>query len=393
MSGTFIPTATRASQKVPYFATTTGSPQVITASTIAVVGDSNDIGITMLNDSQIIFASGAVPGADSYGMSIYNGVSTSSGVAPVVNALGVYNFGNGTYGSLLAGDIVLAGKGTVNTASGVFPVISGDSSQNISMRGNSLDLQFSTITNSLAGNSILTFADTVAIRPAGASGAGALAITNGSASSNLNTYQLAVNGDGALGGNLALTRFQGGSSFPVYNIDNNGNMLFQDPGAIIYADNLSTIALQAGSVVVPSQGRSLVSSGSPIPQANLNSGATVANINFAGSIGEFIPVTTGGIYSLQGTLAVTGSAGLSRGFTVNVVSTDGVTAGLSYPIYNATNTAVYSGTGALAGVQIPICAVFKATDNKVSVSCACPGLTGGETLGFAMSLTTISRLV
>ena len=392
MSGALLPNITRNSAVQPLYDPYGSDPADVNvvASTITVSGGAGGLGITMLNDAGIVFASGAAPGADSYGMNLNANISTSSGV---VNAASIYNYGTGTMGTLQVGNIAVSGAGTAAPASGTFAVIGGDSSQNMSMRGNTLDLQFSTITNSLAGNGIITFADSVFVKPSGSTGAGSVSILNGSASSNFNQYTLAVNGDGAGGGELALTRFQGASSYPVYNIDNDGNMLFKDPGAIVYADNLSTIALQAGSIVVPNQGRTLVSSGSPIPSAALNSGATIANIDFAGSVGQFIAVTTGGIYSLQGTLSVTGSAGLNRAFTVNVVSTDGVTAGLSYPIYNATNTTVYSGTGALTGVQIPICAVFKATDNKVSVSCSCPTITGAETLDFAMSVTTISRLL
>jgi hypothetical protein len=392
MSGTFVPTATRASVKVAYFATETGiNVSSINANTLTIDGDGSGTGISMLNNADIIFADGATVGANAMAIANFDGnISTLAGVK---TPLSIYDYGNGTYGTTQVGGLIVSGSATSNTASGSFAIIDGNNTADLSIASRVLDLQVSSITNTL-GN-FVQFEENLFVRPpiGQTTAGGSVSIVNGAGCSNFNQYSLTVNGDGALGGQLALTRFQGVSSYPVLNIDNDGNMLFKDPGAIVYADNLSTIALQAGSIVVPNQGRSLVSSGSPIPSASLNSGATVANIDFAGSVGEFIAVTTGGVYSLQGTLAVTGSAGLSRAFTVNVVSTDGVTAGLSYPIYNATNTAVYSGTGALAGVQIPICAVFKATDNKVSVSCACPTITGAETLDFAMSVTTISRLV
>jgi hypothetical protein len=256
-------------------------------------------------------------------------------------------------------------------------------------------MNVSTITNPSAN--FIQFQETVIVRPpigSAVSVPGSLSLFNNTGASNFNQYTMAVNGDGANGGQFTMTRFQGGSSFPVFNIDNDGNMLFQDPGARVYADNLSTIALQAGSIVVPGQGRTLISTGSPVPSASLNSGATVANVDFGGSIGQFIPVTVGGVYCLQGSIAVTASAGLTTPFTVNVVSTDGVSPGTNYPVYSGISTAPYAtGGGTMATVYVPITTTLKAGFDKISVSVACAGLTGGETLVVDMGAVTLVRIV
>jgi hypothetical protein len=393
MSGTFLPTATRASVKVAYFATETGiNVSSINTNTITVDGDGAGTGISMLNNADIIFADGATVGANSMAIANFDGgISTLAGVK---TPLSIYDYGNGTYGTTQVGGLIIGGSASTNDGSGSFAIIDGNNTADLSIASRVMDLQVSSITNTL-GN-FIQFEENLIVRPplGQTTAGGSVNIFNGASCSNFNQYSLTVNGDGALGGQLALTRFQGGSSYPVLNVDNDGNMLFKDPGAIVYADNLSTIALQAGSIVVPGQGRTLISTGSPVPSVTLTNTGTVGNVDFGGSIGQFIPVTVGSVVCLQGAIAVTASAGVSTPFTVNVVSTDGVSPGVNYPVYSGIGTAPYAtGTGSMASIYVPITTTLKAGFDKISVSASCPGLTGGQTLTVDMGAVTLVRIV
>jgi hypothetical protein len=391
MSGTFVPTATRASVKVAYFATETGiNVSSINANTLTIDGDGSGTGISMLNNSDIIFADGATVGANSMAIANFDGnISTLAGVK---TPLSIYDYGNGTYGTTQVGGLIVSGSATSNTASGSFAIIDGNNTADLSINSRVLDLQVSSITNS-AGN-FVQFEENLFVRPpiGQTTAGGSVSIVNGAACSNFNQYSLAVNGDGALGGQLALTRFQGVSSFPVFNIDNDGNMLFKDPGARVYADNLSTIALQAGSVTVAGTGRTLISTGSPIPTVTLTSAGTVGNIDFGAPIGEFIPVVVGGVYTLQGSIAVTASAGLSKPFSVSVVCSDGVNPGTGYTVYGQINSAPYAtGTGSLVTVYLPVSMTLKADFDKIAVSCSATTLAAAETVTVDMGPVTMTR--
>jgi hypothetical protein len=290
-------------------------------------------------------------------------------------------------GLIVAGSAINAGDPVAVSA-----VIDGDINANMNFSSKVLDMKVSTITNTSAN--FIQFEENLFVRPplGQTTAGGSVSIVNGAGCSNFNQYSLAVNGDGVLGGQLALTRFQGASSFPVFNVDNDGNMLFKDPGAIVYADNFSTIALQAGSVTVAGTGRTLISTGSPTPTVTLTSAGTIGNIDFGGAIGEFIPVVVGGVYTLQGSIAVTASAGLSKPFTVSVVCSDGVNPGTGYTVYGQINTGPYAtGTGALATVYLPVSMTLKADFDKIAVSCSASTLAAAETVTVDMGPVTLTR--
>lgn len=303
MSGTFVPTATRASQKVAYFATVGGintssiTTNTVTANSIltssinsqvmTIAGDSNATGISMINNANIIFADGATIGANS--MAIANFDTSISTINGVKTPLSIYDYGSGLNGFTQVGGLIVSGSAVTSSSTGNFSVIDGDASRNMALYG-------------------------------------------------------------------------------------------------------STITLQGDKVNFPNAGRTLVSTGSPVPSVTLTSNATVGNVNFGGSVGQFITAVTGGTYTLQGAIAVTASAGLTTPFTVNVVCTDGVNPGTNYPVYSGISTAPYAtGTGSMASVYVPITTTLKTDFNKISVSASCPGLTGAQTLTVDMGAVTLVR--
>ena len=195
MSGTFVPTATRASVKVAYFATETGiNVSSINANTLTIDGDGSGTGISMLNNSDIIFADGATVGANSMAIANFDGnISTLAGVK---TPLSIYDYGNGTYGTTQVGGLIVSGSATSNTASGSFAIIDGNNTADLSIASRVLDLQVSSITNTL-GN-FVQFEENLFVRPplGQTTAGGSVSIVNGAGCSNFNQYSLTVNGDG-----------------------------------------------------------------------------------------------------------------------------------------------------------------------------------------------------
>jgi hypothetical protein len=292
-------------------------------------------------------------------MAIANFDGNISTLAGVKTPLSIYDYGNGAYGTTQVGGLIVSGSATNNTASGSFAIIDGNNTADLSINSRVLDFQVSSITNTL-GN-FIQFEENLIVRPplGQTTAGGGVNIFNGASCSNFNQYQLAVNGDGALGGQLALTRFQGGSSFPVLNIDNDGNMLFKDPGAIVYADNLSTIALQAGTV----NGGSLLGSAQGLLGA-FSGGTTGASqtafLTTGGS--SNIAVTQGAVMCLEGTVNVdTVVAGADFGWslTLNNGAQDiEIIGGITTP---------YKTGGALSGAKLPFATTFVAQGPTVQL--------------------------
>lgn len=395
MSGTFLPTATRASAKVAYFATenaiTTSSitTSTITAASIVtdtlVVDGNGSNGVKVLNAVPIVFSD--IGSVSTNAMSISNfgapGTSTLSGYK---FPLTVFNTASGANGYTKVGGLIVAGSAiNAGDAAAVSAVIDGDINANMNFSSKVLDMKVSTITNTSAN--FIQFEKNVFIRPAigSATSAGSLSLVNGAGASNFNQFSLEVNGDGANGGQLALTRFQGVSAFPVFNIDNDGNMLFKDAGATVFADNLSTIALQAGTV----NGDSLFGSSRGL-LGSFSGGTTGASqtgfLTTGGS--SNIAVTQGAVMCLEGTVNVdTVVAGADFGWalTLNNGAQDvEIIGGITTP---------YKSGGALSGANLPFATTFVAQGANVQLFVTSgAGAGGADTVQANLNTPTLIRV-
>lgn len=261
----------------------------------------------------------------------------------------------------------------------------------LAISGTNLDLRVSTITNSASGNSIITVSETVVIgpQPSIPTGSGALSLTTGPTASQSNLWQFVAEGDLPVPANAGLftfTRLSGGSSFPVYQVDSNGDMTMLDPGAKFTSPQLSTIDIQAGTV-----------NGSPLnaPSRTLlgsySGGTTGSNVQgFLTSGGSSnIAVTSNAVMCLEGTINVeTAVAGGDFGFSV--VLNNGAQ---DVTILNGNANAFKTGSGALAQVSLPFNTTFIAQGANVQVYVDTgSGAGAGDTVTGTLATPTLIRI-